>query len=359
MKKLFLFFVLLLFLMVFLVNGEKLGVLTDILRPQSLEVEGGRLYVIDMASVYIYSVKDLKLIRKFGQRGDGPGELRGGSNVSYSISVYPGYLLVADEIGDGIPGIRKILYFTHEGKFIKERRNWPQMIRVHPIGKNYVVNKIGRDDNGQEFSFIAIYDADLKLKKELSRQEVSANPKRFFMVPDTIQFTVYNEKIYLENSKEGFEVEVFDSEGNLVSDIKKNVKPIKFTNSHKKIIMEEFEEDPLIKYNASHMGGIKQYLKHFKMVWPDFLPWVRNIIVSGNNIYLQTFNQKDNKVEYVIMDFKGNNQKSVFLPKVILAPLAGRVLGSSIRFFDIENDKFYYIVENVEEENWEVHVEKI
>jgi hypothetical protein len=95
------------------------------------------------------------------------------------------------------------------------------------------------------------------------------------------------------------------------------------------------------------------------MFWPDFLPWIRNIIVSGNKIYLQTYNQKDSKIEYVIMDFKGNNQKSVFLPKVILAPLAGRVLGSSIRFFDIENDKFYYIVENVEEENWEVHVKKI
>ncbi len=40
-------------------------------------------------------------------------------------------------------------------------------------------------------------------------------------------------------------------------------------------------------------------------------------------------------------------------------PFIGRLIGKGIRFFDIEKDKFYYIVENEEEEEWEVHVEKI
>ena len=233
------------------------------------------------------------------------------------------------------------------------------MFRVHPIGKNFVVNKISRDKKGNDTSVVAVYGPDLKVKKELYKQDISENPKKFFIIPDTIQFTVYNERIYLENSKKGFVVEVFDAEGNLVSTIKKNVKPIKLTNAHKERFMEEFKEDRLNKYNASHLGGMNAYLKNFKLLWPDDLPLIRTIIVSGDKIYLQTYIEKENKTEYVIMDINGNNQRSVFLPKVMLTPIAGRVIGYGIRLFDIENDKFYYIVENEDEEEWEVHVEKI
>jgi len=354
-KTLFLFFLL---LIACLVTGEKLGVLTDVMRPQLLEVDTDKLYVLDGAQIYIYSAKDLKLINRFGKKGEGPGEMRPGRIISSSISIYPEYLLVAGVMGD-TEGLVKIIYFTHEGKFIKEKKTWPQMFRVHPVGKNFVVNRLHIDENRRQTSVVAICDADLKEKKVLCRQEVSLNPKRFFLIADTIQFTVYNDKIYLENSKKGFIVEVFDHEGNLVTKIEKKVKPIKLTNSLKKSFIEEFKSDPLVKFNASHLGGMNAYLKNFNMLWPDFLPLIKDIIVSEDKIYLQTFNEKDNKIEFVIMDLKGNNQESVFLPKVMMPPFAGRLLGKGTRFFDIEKDKFYYIVENEDEEEWEVHVEKI
>lgn len=298
------------------------------------------------------------MIKKFGKKDDGPGELRSGRYISNSISIYPGYLLVGG-VSEDVEGLIKIIYFTHDGKLIKEKRTWPQMFRVHPVGKNFAVNRLHNDAKGNQVSILAIYDADLKEKKELCWQKVSLNPKKFFLVADTIQFTVFNGKIYLENSKKGLVVEVFDPEGNLVSTIKKNIKPIKLTDSHKKKFIEEFKQDPLVKYNAAQLVGIDVYLKHFNILWPDFIPLIKDIIVTGDRLYLQTFNEKDNKVEYVIMDIKGNNQKSVFLPKVMSPPFIGRLIGKGIRFFDIENDKFYYIVENEEEEEWEVHVEKI
>jgi hypothetical protein len=58
-------------------------------------------------------------------------------------------------------------------------------------------------------------------------------------------------------------------------------------------------------------------------------------------------------------DIKGNNQESVFLAKVMSPPFIGYLIGKGIRLFDIEKDKFNYIVENEEDEEWEVHVEKI
>lgn len=153
MKKLF--FISCLLLTAFLLRGEKLGLLADVLRPQALEVEDGRLYAMDGASIYIYSLDDLKLIKKFGRKGNGPGELRAGDYISNSISVRPEYLMVAGVMGDNAPGMLKIVYFTHEGRFVKEKKVLPQIIRIQPVAKNFVVTRIDQDEKGNEVAVAA------------------------------------------------------------------------------------------------------------------------------------------------------------------------------------------------------------
>ena len=55
---------------------EKTAVLPELQRPNMVLADSKQLYVADGASVLIYSLKDLKLRKKFGRKGEGPGEFK-------------------------------------------------------------------------------------------------------------------------------------------------------------------------------------------------------------------------------------------------------------------------------------------
>ena len=90
----------------------------------------------------------------------------------------------------------------------------------------------------------------------------------------------------------------------------------------------------------------------------DFPP-IRDILVKEGKIYVRTFITKDDKEKYHILDLKGKELKTVFLPKPMPASYITRLANRPVRFFDIANDRFYYIVENEDEEEWELHIEPI
>jgi len=54
--------------------GKKLATLKEVVNATSIEIDGDELFVLDEVVVYVYSMKDFKLLRKFGREGDGPGE---------------------------------------------------------------------------------------------------------------------------------------------------------------------------------------------------------------------------------------------------------------------------------------------
>jgi hypothetical protein len=82
--------------------------------------------------------------------------------------------------------------------------------------------------------------------------------------------------------------------------------------------------------------------------------WVRSSPIRN---YVQTYKAKENKEEYVIMDLKGNIIKRVYIQKFDNVTLTGKMLGTKLH--TIYNDKLYYLVENEDEEEWELHVEEI
>lgn len=350
MKKIFVFC--LLVVVAQALNGTKLGVLSDVLRPELLEVKGDKIYVVEGASFFVYSSKDLSLIRKFGRKGEGPGEVSVIPSLSNEIIAYPDFLFVV--------GMNKVIFFSHEGKMKQEKRKQPQLFRVFPVGDNFVGHKIETDEKQQSFSVIILLDSNLKKKKELYK-EVSGLPRRreLNMVPETIQFAVSADKIFIEESKKGFVIEVFDKEGNKISTIKKNVEPLKLGESHKQSILKDFRADTLVKMQVKQVGGWDEFKKFLKMSYPDTFPVIRDIIVPGNRIYVQTFKEKNGKVEYYVMDIDGKNKKSIFLPKVKEPSVLSRIVGKGTRYFDFDNNKFYYLYENEDEEEWEVHLEMI
>jgi len=75
-KKVMFLVILSLLLLAAFVWAENPGTLEGVLVPEMIQVSGDELYVLEGATIYVYSLKDLKLLCKFGQKGEGPGELK-------------------------------------------------------------------------------------------------------------------------------------------------------------------------------------------------------------------------------------------------------------------------------------------
>ena len=73
--------------------------------------------------------------------------------------------------------------------------------------------------------------------------------------------------------------------------------------------------------------------------------------VTDDRIYILTYKKQQENTECLIFDLKGKEQKRVYLP-------LPQVYGTEIPIFGILNNCFYYLVENEDEETWELHVKK-
>jgi uncharacterized protein YlbG (UPF0298 family) len=82
--------------------------LPEIINPDSITVDKDHIYITDFPSVYIYSLKDYRLIKKFGRVGEGPKEW-----LKYALlSLHDNYLVISDQ--------NKMLFFSKTGDYIKE-----------------------------------------------------------------------------------------------------------------------------------------------------------------------------------------------------------------------------------------------
>ncbi|MCP4154658.1 MAG: hypothetical protein GY757_43445 [bacterium] len=362
MKQIVIVSVLVLIIINLPVAAAKPGTLEDVFKPGMLEVSGNELYVVEGAKVSVFSLKDYSLLRTFGKEGEGPGELKIRTFLSMPtiLSVFPGHIFVQ--------GFDKFIFFSKEGKLIKEQK-FNRLIKILPVKKNFVVKTFpfqGKDKKGYES--IKLVDAQMKEIKELYRQECALDMEKMSsitMSPDSLNFYVYNDKIYIEESKKGFVVEVFDSEGKRLHRIDKKIEKTPVTKEYREIALGKVKEDLLQKrLNYFVPGDVIEagwdaFKKWATFVYPDTLPPMQDIVVDKNTIYIQTFKRQKDKEEYILVDHKGNILKRVYLPALKTSTFANNMSGQGLRLYDIDNGRFIYLEENEDDEVWEVHVIKI
>jgi hypothetical protein len=357
-KKVMFLVILSLLLLASFVLAENLGTLEEVLVPEMIQVSGDELYVLEGATIYVYSLKDLKLLCKFGQKGEGPGELKIMASFPNNFTVYPDYVFVQ--------GFDKVIFFTKQGKLIREQR-FNMITKILPLKEKFVIKTFPFEDkNGKTYWAIKLCDSDLKEIKELYRQEFPIQFQKAAhaipMIADALNFQVYDEKIFIEESPKGFLIEVFDPTGKKLYQIDKKSEKIKVPEEYKKIVENHLKEDFLHKkvnfFVPLHImeAGWDEFKKWTALIYPDYLPPIRDIFIDNHKIYVQTFKRQDNKQEYIIMDLKGNMIKKVYLPVVQPSTFASEMVGLGLKFCAIDKDRFVYLVENQEEEEWNVHV---
>ncbi len=323
---------------------EIVGVLPELLKPDMITVSGNRLYSIEGAKIYIYSLNDVKLIKRFGRVGEGPGEMAAGDIDSNELSVYSNNIVVRDG--------KKCLYFSMDGKYIKEKKMlWPPSGLLY-LNSNFIGVKHLNDTmkNGRYDITLNIFDKDMKIIKELYRQNFLLQvDKKNNMIPDSINYCIYKDKIYVEKSLKGFMIEIYDFKGNSLYTIKKEIKKNKITKEYINKTIKRYKNDPIAK-----LLGVKKFEK--KMYFPKYFPRIKNIMVNEDRIYVKTFKTKKDKEEYIIMELDGKIIKKVFLPETIKPKLVDLMKGNCGTFYFFKDNKFYYLKEN-ENEKWELHVE--
>jgi len=325
-----------LFLIASLVQAKKIASFPYLTKPDQMAVHQGRLYITERATIHIYSLKDFKLIKKFGKQGEGPGEFKipliGPPIV---VMPYTDHLLINSD--------NKLSYFTRDGEFIKERRTRPFSIYT-PIGKDFVANGIYTGKDQTSFLTVNIYDDQFNNLKEIHRSNIPVGQNFGFHIPqETFGFQVYENKIYVPKAWD-FSFDIYDSSGKKLHTINKDFKKRKVTAEYKSERLNWYKNE----------SPFKQFWEALKdrVTFNEYFPPIQDFFVDSGKIFVFTYEKKGEKSECIVLDLKGNEQKRVFL-SLPEATTFGFLI------YAIEKNRFYTFVENLEEEEWQLIMEEI
>ncbi len=314
--------------------AEKAATLEEVLRPMGVTAGSGRLYITEGATIYIYSLKDYHLIKKFGKEGEGPKEFK-------TVAMGPPLLAVPGKDKLYVSSQAKVSEFTLDGEFIKETRVTPFQAYLS-FGDQFLYTGFGQNKKKEAVIAINLAGSDFKKIKELyvTGQKIGMNVE--FNFPSiSFDFIPYKDRIYLVAGEEGFVIDVFDKTGKKLYRIEKEHKPMKIGDDYRKKTEDALAKDVGLKA----FGPFLKDRVHIR----DYFPPIRTIRVTDERIYVLTYKRKAGKSQCLVLDLKGNQKKEVYLdcPENLGADYYNK--------FDVDRRTFYALIEDVDEESWELH----
>lgn len=330
------------------------GTLAELKNPYMLAVEGDRCYVIEGATVFVYSLKDFRLLRKFGKAGDGKGEIRVPMEGANTIRLASRGVLVESH--------RKLLLFSREGKLLKENYKSPYRTQYTPVGKNFAAKKYIFDrENNIQYMAVTLFDAQFKEIKELHRekwfQQYTRTGFQIQLFSDYLNFEVYKDRIYIERSPRGFRIDVYDADGNKLYHIKRSHARLIVTDADKEEALKALRKDRKAELMIKMLGSWEKVKEKMAVVFPVYKPPIRNFQLNNGKIYVRTFKEQNNSDQYIIMDLKGKAPRTVFLP---IPPRPGvEEKMYDARFHYISDNTYYYLKENKELGVWQLRIVEI
>jgi hypothetical protein len=326
--------------------------LPEVLKPDAIAVDENHIYITEFPTIYIYSLENLKLIKTFGKKGEGPGEIMS-FNRAY-LHTQPGGIILSTR--------HKVLYFTKQGEFIKQLKSNPSTWGgLKPVGNHFV--SMARATKGDTYLIsVNLYSHDIKMIKELQAC-------RFWFQHETtgkdletlnIQFPqhhVSKDKIFVKGVDEGFIIHVFDQNGNKLHTINRDYEKIKVTETDKKRYLDYFRTSTMF---GKHFERLKD-----RFTFPRYFPAIQTFIAADGKLYIVTYKKQGAKSEVLILDSQGKLLRQVFLPIYPDDEIFSRILENRITkqisnaAFAIKNGKLYQIRENIEKKTWELDIYEI
>jgi hypothetical protein len=318
--------------------AKKVAVFPGLLVPSEVQMDDKYLYITETFSIYIYRLTDFTLVRKFGKKGEGPGEFKlSGDNVVF-LKVEKDRLLV-NSVG-------RISYFSKEGEYQSERVN-NAGLWLQPLGEHFVGMKRLYDKKNLRHRSVCVFNAKLEKINEVYKDEDGIQPRLRYIDAVTWPcgiFQAYEDKIYVSGKDNNFYI--FDPQGKQLSTFPLKYGRTRVTAEIKEMYLKYYRE--LSPYWRVRWERLKDWFR-----FPDYLPIVRYFVVADQKIYILTYKVENEKFQFLVLDINGKHLKTVFLP---LNKEKDDVFGFTP--FCIKNGTLYQLIES-EDEEWELHATAI
>jgi CubicO group peptidase (beta-lactamase class C family) len=304
-----------------------------------MHMDQDQVYIVDGHRIYIYSRKDFSLARMFGKSGEEKDSFRprSANNMRLFVDVQSQNMVVCSHERSSV--------FSKTGEFLKDL-NSPYMVDyVVPFGNKYIGSAyyihVG---TGKSTQHIILGDKNLNFSKDIAGSQLGGGSAKGFggpdrkmhidLVPQYFGFKVYKEMIFVGQANKGFYFEVFDSSGEKLYEIKRDVPKFPVTDTYRKKRMEKIK----------NLSLYKRYKDSVAIDEVEYFPPFRDFSVSRDKIYVTTYLEQDNKQEILILDLKGE--------------LLDRVFVSRAEVSLIDGDRRYYLDKN-ENREWELKGENL
>lgn len=314
----------------------KIVPLPDLKRAEGIAMNGDRFYISQGPNVFIYSLKNFKLEKIFGRKGEGPGE--------FKIHTYRGLRLHVKTDELIVDSYGRLSYFTKDGVFKREIRTIPSMGKYVSLGDRFVGLGFMMYDKVNYFT-INLFDPDFKSKREINRfkhpyqQQKSYNPLETTKLPT---YETWDNKLFL-GGKEGT-ILVFDHTGKPLNPIRFPYNKIKITGKRKNDYINWYKTDP--KFKPIYQRD-KKWIK-----FPEYFPVIRNLLIADGKIYVVTYGKRNGKNELLVLTIKGQLQHITFVP--LQEENAFRLFP-----YTIKDGMLYQVSENEKEEILKLQIHRI
>ncbi len=260
--------------------SSKIVPLTNLVRPDSIVIDNQQIYISDGEKIYIYS-KNFTLKKKFGKRGEGPGEFKinPAGVIKLQIYVQPDHILINN--------LGRVSFFTKDGIY-KNQINVTSGNNFQPVGKGFVGYMGNKRIKNILYSSINTYDSNFKNIKEIySREYYVQTHKNFNLIrlgcgnTGRAHYISYDNKIFIEGENDT--IHVFDENGNKKYDVHLDYEKLKVSKKHEEAILEDLY--------ALFTGPSMRMLIKEKGKFPTYFP-ARFFYIADGKIYTPTYKKK-------------------------------------------------------------------
>jgi hypothetical protein len=225
--------------------------------------------------VYKFDPK-VSFLLAFARKGQGPGEMP----IAKSLNVNEHDQILILDVAK-----QKLIFFNDRGELFKEMPLPPRIARLIPLKDgNYLVATIPPRERPSPFYHIAclsLYDSDLKEIKQLEQLKLPNGPGASYWMP-------WEDRIFVGSEERGYEIWVYDLQGNLIRKIKKEYKPVYMA------------EDVRLAWKSAYerLKQVTQTPEDFKVPehWPPFDAF---FIDEGGRLFVRTYEEGPIKGEYI------------------------------------------------------------
>jgi hypothetical protein len=324
--------------------AKKLAVLPELMKPGVMFIQENELFVLDGVTVYVYSLQDYRLMVKFGKRGHGPGELVPNDEITLNMHWVKGNIFLDSQT--------KFIYYSKDGKMITEKTLPFTCMQIAPLGNGYAVVKVNVLETGEITLDVILMDEQLNPIKTLisiNREELS--PQRKIIIPPPyIYLQCVEDRLFVTGgAQRNFYIQSFDKQGNPLQPIQMPYDRLELSASFKKELSEWFK-------SSSRFGSVPPEVFQ-RISFLDYFPAIRDVVVTdkqgGGRVYVQTYKLRDNNSEFYVFDSQGKVLKHVFLPTAS----GDKIKLNHEKTFTFYGNAYYYLVDNEDKEEWELHME--